>query len=162
MRYISAPHRSHFVASSDEGCGADRRAENIGVTTSLTGGLSTPALYRPTQLARRPVVERLLLQNEDDARDEQQPARQRRQRHSLGFVGGDFDRARIDNRVATRPREAAVCEPRDAKHHEEHTDDLQSAQNPQPTWLAMNHKPMIDTGTPSNHATPYFMCPSSE
>jgi len=47
MRYISAPQRSHFTASSDDAGGAARKAEKIGVTTSLTGGLSTRSLYRP-------------------------------------------------------------------------------------------------------------------
>jgi hypothetical protein len=28
---------------------------------------------------------------------------------------------------------------------------------PQPIWFAMNHKAIIETGTPSNQATPYFI-----
>ena len=30
-----------------------------------------------------------------------------------------------------------------------------STYRPQPIWFAMNHKAIIETGTPSNHATPY-------
>ena len=29
--------------------------------------------------------------------------------------------------------------------------------SPHPIWFATNHKAMSDTGTPSNHATPYFI-----
>jgi hypothetical protein len=32
---------------------------------------------------------------------------------------------------------------------------------PQPIWFATNHSAIIDTGTPSNHATPYFISHSS-
>lgn len=44
MRYISAPQRSHFIASSLDAGGAALKAETTGVTTNLMGGLSTPAL----------------------------------------------------------------------------------------------------------------------
>jgi hypothetical protein len=48
MRYISAPHRSHFIASSPVAVGVVFNAEAIGVTISRgTGfgeGSSTPAL----------------------------------------------------------------------------------------------------------------------
>jgi hypothetical protein len=47
MRYMSAPQRSHFIASP-AGDGADFSAETIGVTTrrgtGLREGSSTPAL----------------------------------------------------------------------------------------------------------------------
>jgi hypothetical protein len=47
MRYISAPQRSHFIASSLE-AGFDPSADITGVTINLTigleGGASTPAL----------------------------------------------------------------------------------------------------------------------
>jgi hypothetical protein len=32
-----------------------------------------------------------------------------------------------------------------------------STYRPQPIWFAMNHNPIIETGTPSNQATPYFI-----
>ena len=32
-----------------------------------------------------------------------------------------------------------------------------STYRPHPIWFAMNHKAIIETGTPSNHATPYFI-----
>ena len=48
MRYISAPQRSHFIASSFDAAGGALSAETIGLTTSggngLGEGLSTPAL----------------------------------------------------------------------------------------------------------------------
>jgi hypothetical protein len=165
MRYMAAPQRSHCIASSVAGGGAAPRRDTTGVTITLrgepieggtfSGGLSTAAIIRPQIGSERSSGYARSMTDASSA-----PGRICGHRRLAQSAGDDGRECSRDQRHSHHER----AQGHQAGHHQLLTPNSRlltaDCYRPQPIWFATNQRAIIETGTPSNHATPYFITAS--
>ena len=191
---MSAPQRSHFIASSAGAGGAGPSAETTGFTASLCGDVTVGGTF-VADLSTAVTLTGEEEKNNQEKKSEPQTgsARSFRGRGSCGVTrnraasaatrrfadsaaGGplhrDLDRDLAEARGVLREAKAdsgylemtaasaaatsvivTTKEPRVTRRV------ITMSYSPHPIWFATNQRAIIETGTPSNHATPYFITP---